>query len=57
MVAFPTRGLLKANEEIVLRFRARGAAPGSHLVKAIVTSDQNEVPVTKEESIKVYADQ
>lgn len=56
-VAFPTHGLLKANEEIVLRFRARGAAPGSHLVKAIVTSDQSDVPVTKEESIKVYSDQ
>ncbi|OYP34574.1 DUF11 domain-containing protein [Rhodopirellula sp. MGV] len=57
VITFSPRGLLKANDEVVYRVKAQGVAPGRHLVKAIVTSDQSNVPVTKEESIMVYADQ
>ncbi|MEL6106355.1 MAG: hypothetical protein AAFU85_09975 [Planctomycetota bacterium] len=57
LVVFTPRAMLKANEEVVYRVRAQGLAQGRHLVKAIVTSDQSQVPVTKEESIMVYADQ
>ena len=56
VIEFSPRALLKANDEIVYKVKARGVTPGRHLVKAIVTSDQSDVPVTKEESIKVYAD-
>ncbi|PAY16562.1 hypothetical protein CKO51_26260 [Rhodopirellula sp. SM50] len=56
LIAFSPRALLKANDEMVYRVKARGVAEGRHLVKAIVTSDQSNVPVTKEESIMVYAD-
>ncbi|WP_182871390.1 DUF11 domain-containing protein [Stieleria mannarensis] len=56
IIAFSPRALLKANDEMVYRVKARGIAAGRHLVKAIVTSDQSNVPVTKEESIMVYAD-
>ncbi|QDV46447.1 Large cysteine-rich periplasmic protein omcB precursor [Stieleria neptunia] len=56
IIAFSPRALLKANDEMVYRVKARGVAEGRHLVKAIVTSDQSNVPVTKEESIMVYAD-
>lgn len=57
IIAFSPKALLKANDEIVYTLKANGIAPGRHIVKAIVTSDQSDVPVTKEESIKVYADQ
>lgn len=57
VVAFSPRALLKANDEMVFRVKAQGVAPGRHLVKAIVTSDQSSLPVTKEESIMVYSDQ
>jgi uncharacterized repeat protein (TIGR01451 family) len=56
-IEFAPRALLKANDEVVYRAKARGSTPGRHLVKAVVTSDQSNVPVTKEESIMVYADQ
>ncbi|MEM6469787.1 MAG: hypothetical protein AAF802_09570 [Planctomycetota bacterium] len=55
-VAFPPRALLKANDEMVFRVKAQGIQPGRHLVKAVVRSDQSDVPVTKEESIMVYSD-
>jgi uncharacterized repeat protein (TIGR01451 family) len=57
VLAFTPRALLKANDEMVYRLKVQGAAEGRHLVKAIVTSDQSPVEVTKEESIMVYSDQ
>lgn len=57
VIAFQPSRVLKANGEIVFTVKARGVAPGTHLVKAIVASDQSQTPVTKEESITVYADQ
>ena len=56
IIAFSPKALLKANDEIVYRVKARGVAPGRHLIKAMVTSDQSDVRVTKEESTKVYSD-
>jgi uncharacterized repeat protein (TIGR01451 family) len=56
LVAFPPRADLAAGGDMTYRVRVRGVAPGTHLVKAIVTSDQSTVPVTKEESTRVYAD-
>ncbi len=57
LVAFQPRAELAAGGDISYRLRVRGVAPGTHIVKAIVTSDQSTVPVTKEESTRVYADQ
>ncbi|WP_442506885.1 hypothetical protein SH528x_005759 [Novipirellula sp. SH528] len=53
---FAPKPLLAANSELVYRIRVRGVAEGTHIVKAIVTSDQSAVPVTKEESTMVYSD-
>ena len=55
-VFFKPRSQLAANDEVVYRIRAQGVVAGTHLVKAIVTSDQSTTPVTKEESTMVYAD-
>ena len=57
LIEFAPRALLKANDEVIYRLKTLGRAPGRHKVKAIVTSDQSNVPVTKEESIMVYSDQ
>ncbi|TWT94637.1 DUF11 domain-containing protein [Stieleria varia] len=56
-VAFTPKAILQANGEFVYRVKARGTAPGSHIIKAVVTSDQSKVAVTKEEATMVYADQ
>ena len=55
-VYFQPRNQLAANDEVIYRVRAQGVSPGTHLIKAIVTSDQSTTPVTKEESTMVYAD-
>ena len=54
---FAPKPELAANSDVVYRVRVRGVAPGTHLVRAIVTSDQSQVPVAKEESTMVYSDQ
>ena len=56
LVAFPPKGQLAPGEEIVHRIAARATAPGSHIVKAAVVSDQQPRQVTKEESTLVYSD-
>jgi uncharacterized repeat protein (TIGR01451 family) len=56
LVAFAPRSELVAGSDIVYRVKARGVAAGTHLIKAVVLSDQSTVPVTKEESTMVYAD-
>lgn len=55
-VMFAPHGNLPAGEELVYRIRVRGVQPDTHVIKAVVTSDQSRVPVTKEESTMVYAD-
>jgi uncharacterized repeat protein (TIGR01451 family) len=47
---------MPAGSERTYRVRVRGVTPDTHLVKAIVISDQSPKPVTKEESTMVYAD-
>lgn len=55
-VVFSPAPNLAAGEELVYRVRVRGDVAGNHLIKAIVQSNESEVPVTKEESTKVYSD-
>lgn len=57
LISFAPTTALRAGGETVHRVRVRGVAAGTHIVKAIVTSAQASVPVTKEESTMVYADQ
>lgn len=57
LISFAPTAALRAGGETVHRVRVRGVAAGTHVVKAIVTSTQSNVPVTKEESTMVYADQ
>nr|WP_315857210.1 hypothetical protein [Rhodopirellula sp. JC737] len=53
---FAPENELPAGSELTYRIRVRGLAAETHVVKAIVTSDQSPKPVTKEESTMVYAD-
>jgi len=55
-VFFPPLNQLATNSKRTYRVRAQGTQVGTHLVKAVVTSDQSTTPVTKEESTMVYAD-
>ncbi|MEP6169059.1 MAG: hypothetical protein ABJ208_10160, partial [Rhodopirellula bahusiensis] len=55
-MVFAPENELPAGSELTYRIRVRGDAADTHLVKAIVTSDQSPKPVTKEESTMVYAD-
>ena len=57
LIAFAPTTSLPAGTETIHRVRVRGVTPGTHVVKAIVTSKQASVPVTKEESTMVYSDQ
>lgn len=55
-VYFEPRGRLDAGGELTYRVKVRGVAPGRHITKATVVSDQSGVAVTKEESTMVYSD-
>ncbi len=57
LVAFQPKAQLTPGSELAYRVRVRGVAAGTHIVRAVVLSDQATVPVTKEESTLVYADQ
>jgi uncharacterized repeat protein (TIGR01451 family) len=56
-VVFAPRALLAPGADFLHRIQVRATAPGTHIVKAIVISDQQKVAVTKEVSTLVYADQ
>lgn len=56
LIAFAPTMSLPAGQDTVHRIRVRGVSQGTHIVKAIVTSAEATVPVTKEESTMVYAD-
>ena len=56
LIAFGRRNQFPANSEMVFRVVARGVQQGTHIVKAMVRSDQSQVPVNKEESTTVYFD-
>ncbi|MGC6443082.1 MAG: hypothetical protein ACON4H_10485 [Rubripirellula sp.] len=57
LVAFQPITALQPNQTVKQTIRVRGLNAGVHLVKAVVVSEQSAVPVTKEESTRVYADQ
>ena len=57
IVSFAPLPRMSAQDEHTFRFTVRGRATGTHVLKAILTSDQSNVPVTKEESTMVYSDQ
>ena len=57
LVAFQPKPQLAPGQEFKYRLRVRGTTAGTHIVKAVVVSDHNAVPVTKEDSTRVYADQ
>ena len=57
LVAFQPKAQLAPGQEFKYRVRARGTSAGTHIVKAVVVSDHSSVPVTKEDTTRVYADQ
>ena len=57
LVAFQPKAQLAPGQKFNYRVRARGTTAGTHIVKAVVVSDQSTVPVTKEDTTRVYADQ
>lgn len=56
LVAFQPKPQLTPGSDFAYTIRVQGIAPGNYIVQAIVSSDQNPKPVTKEESTLVYAD-
>lgn len=57
LVVFAPQSVMAARSEVVHRVRVKGVTPGTHVVKAIVSSREAPVEVTKEESTTVYADE
>ena len=57
LVAFQPKAQLAPGQEFKYRVLARGTAAGTHIVKAVVVSDHSTVPVTKEDTTRVYSDQ
>ena len=57
IVSFAPLARLDAKGEYSFRVSVRGATEGAHVIRAMLTSDSSRVPVTKEESTLVYADQ
>lgn len=57
LVAFQPKAQLGPGQEFKYRVRVRGTTAGTHIAKAVVVSDQSSVPVTKEDTTRVYADQ
>jgi uncharacterized repeat protein (TIGR01451 family) len=56
-VEFAPLARLAPGSEAVLRVRAQGIRPGDHRVAVSLASDEQQSPITKEESTRVYADQ
>ena len=57
LVVFAPQPVMAARSETVHRIRVRGTTPGTHVVKAMISSRETPVQVTKEESTTVYSDQ
>lgn len=55
-IVFEPQAQMAPGSELVYRARARAIAPGTHIVKAALVSDQLQRAVTKEESTRAYAD-
>jgi len=56
LVAFQPKAKLEPGKEFKYRVRVRGVTAGTHIAKAVVVSDHSSVPVTKEDTTRVYAD-
>ena len=56
LVAFQPITELRPGETLKQSVRVRGLQAGVHVVRAVVVSEHGSVPVTKEESTRVYAD-
>jgi uncharacterized repeat protein (TIGR01451 family) len=57
LVVFEPKQELAPGSEQLYRIRLQGVAPGTQVVRAVVVSDHATVPISKEESTHVYADQ
>ena len=57
LVAFQAIAKLLPGEMTKQTIRVRGLTAGTHIVQAVVVSDQSTVAVKKEESTRVYSDQ
>ncbi|QDS90825.1 Large cysteine-rich periplasmic protein OmcB [Rosistilla ulvae] len=57
IVSFAPLPRMTAQDEHTFRVTVKGVATGTHVLQAVLTSDQSRVPVTKEESTMVYADE
>jgi uncharacterized repeat protein (TIGR01451 family) len=56
-IQFEALGSLAPKTDVVYRVRAQGVQPGDLRVRFQMSSDEMQTPVTKEESIRVYADE
>ncbi|MEZ6092194.1 MAG: hypothetical protein R3C05_30180 [Pirellulaceae bacterium] len=57
IVSFAPLPRMSTQDEHTFRLTVRGTIKGTHVLRAVLTSDQSQVPVTKEESTMVYADE
>ena len=55
-IAFRPRDHLAANGEIVYQIKTQGVLAGTHLIEAVVNSQESRIPVKKQESTMVYDD-
>jgi hypothetical protein len=55
-VAFEPVGRINPGEEMVFRIHAQGAVKGDHVIAVQIRSAEFPLPVTREESTRVYED-
>jgi uncharacterized repeat protein (TIGR01451 family) len=54
---FAPIGRLSSGQEVVFKVRAEGTNAGDHRIAVSLTSDDQQQPITREESTRVYEDQ
>lgn len=55
-VIFEPLAKLDPQEEVIFKVQVQGVAPGDHIVRVQLSSDEWPTPVTREESTRVYED-
>ncbi len=55
-ILFEPLAKLNPQEEVIYKVQAQGVAPGDHIVRVQLSSDEWPTPVTREESTRVYED-
>jgi uncharacterized repeat protein (TIGR01451 family) len=55
-IAFEPLPRLNPNEEVTFKVQAKGVAPGDHIVRVQLSSNEWQTPVAREESTRVYQD-